>query len=169
MKHFVRTAKTLLALLASALLTAIVCAKEHEKQGHPPGLAKKEAKAEAKGANPAVKTESKPAAKITFTAQEREIIHTYVTSEKSKKGKALPPGLQKKLDRGGELPPGWQKKVVVGQTMPPEVFKVASPLPKELTVKLPPLPVGTITVAVEGKIVRLMEKTREILDVLEFP
>jgi hypothetical protein len=166
----VKIAKTILALLACALLTALVCAKEHEKQGHqPPGHSKKEAKAGSKHAKPADQPQQKPAAKITFTTQEQEIIRTYVKTEKAKNGKSLPPGLQKKLARGGQLPPGGQKKVVVGEILPVEVLTVASPLPRELVVKLPPLPVGTITVAVEGKIVRLMEKTRQILDVFELP
>jgi hypothetical protein len=38
---------------------------------------------------------------------------TPVLAKKEKdKNKALPQGLQMKLDRGGSLPPGWQKKLV---------------------------------------------------------
>lgn len=163
-----KTAKTLLSLFAITLLTALVCAKDHPKH-EPPGKAKKE-KTETHEAKPVEKSSgSKSAGKITITTQEREVIKSYVKSESARGGKGLPPGLQKKLDRGGQLPPGWQKKVVVGEVMPPEVLKICSPLPKELTVKLPPPPIGTITIAVEGKIVRLMEKTREILDVLDLP
>ncbi len=73
------------------------------------------------------------------------------------------------MARGKGLPPGWQKKVTIGQIMPPEVWEVACPLPKDLVIKLPPAPAGTITVAVEGKVVRLLEKTKEILDILDLP
>jgi len=111
-------------------------------------------------------------AKVVFSPSERDIIHTYVKSctvaeGPGKKPKGLPPGLAKKVARGGELPPGWQKKCVRGQIMPKEVFKVCHPLPRELVVKLPPPPPGTILVTIEGKVVRLAKATLEILDVFD--
>jgi hypothetical protein len=100
---------------------------------------------------------------------EREVIRTYVASQNppSKKGKALPPGLAKKVARGGSLPPGWQKKCVRGEIMPPEVYRQCHPLPQEVVVKLPPPPPGTILVTVHGKIVRLIKASHEILDVFD--
>src|SRR5689334_2665464 len=116
----------------------------------------------------------RPDGKMDFsiTASERKIIQDYCNGaetkgKKGKKAKSLPPGLAKKVARGGRLPPGWEKKVVVHAIMPPEVFKECHPLPQEIVVKLPAPPVGAITVAVEGKVVRLMEATREILDVFD--
>ena len=107
----------------------------------------------------------------SFKASEREIIVTYVKQHggdsKGKKGKNLPPGLAKKVARGGKLPPGWEAKVVRGQILSVEIFEQAHPLPRELTVHLPVPPVGTITIAIEGRLVRLLEATREILDVFE--
>ncbi len=79
----------------------------------------------------------------------------------------MPPGLAKKVARGGELPPGWQKKCVKGEILPVEVTKQCHPLPPEVVVKLPPPPAGTILITVDGKVVRLLEATREILDVFE--
>lgn len=108
---------------------------------------------------------------VTIGAPERELIQGYVQtnirSVKGKKAKGLPPGLAKKVARGGQLPPGWQKKCVRGEIMPQEVYKHCHPLPKELVIKLPPSPVGTILVTVHGKVVRLAKATREILDVFD--
>lgn len=87
--------------------------------------------------------------------------------QKGKKSKALPRGLQKKTARGGALPPGWQEKVVKGEVLGPEVYRHATPLPEELAVKLPPAPDGTVLVKVEGKVIRLYEATRTILDVFD--
>lgn len=107
---------------------------------------------------------------VQIGPQERQVIQNYVAEYKSKPGKKdkdLPPGLAKKVARGGKLPPGWQKKCVRGEIMPEPVFKKCQPLPREIVVKLPPPPVGTILVTIEGKIVRLAKATREILDVLD--
>jgi hypothetical protein len=107
---------------------------------------------------------------VQIGPQERQVIQNYVTdynSKPGKKDKGLPPGLAKKVARGGKLPPGWQKKCVRGEIMPEPVFKQCRPLPPEIIVKLPPPPVGTILITVEGKIVRLAKATREILDVFD--
>ncbi len=84
-----------------------------------------------------------------------------------KGGGALPPGLQKKVERGGQLPPGWEKKLQKGSVMEAAVYAHARPVPDSISVKLPPAPEGAITVKVEGKVVRLMEATRTILDVFD--
>jgi hypothetical protein len=100
---------------------------------------------------------------------EREIIHRHFADQEGhgKKGKDLPPGLAKKEARGGKLPPGWEKRMVKGETVPPEVYQQCQPLPRELQIKLPAPPVGTITVTVGGKVARLAEATHEILDVFD--
>ncbi len=112
----------------------------------------------------------KPGDQRAFTEPERQVICRYVERFGKQEGKhprALPPGLAKKVARGGKLPPGWERKCVQGERMPVEVYQECRPLPPELVVKLPVPPVGTVTVAVGGKIVRLLEATREILDVLD--
>ncbi len=164
---FAKTAATLLTLcLAVSPLAAKDKNKEHGhgNKKHDSGSTEK-----SEGAKPSIKADGK----FSLSVKEREVIQTYVNDFSEGKGKkkhgGLPPGLQKKIERGGELPPGWQKKVAVGETMPPEVLKECKPLPKELIVKLPAPPVGTITVSVDGKIVRLMEATKKILDVFEIP
>ena len=78
---------------------------------------------------------------------------------KKNKEQDLPPGLQKKVERGGELPPGWEKKLKAGEILDQEIYE------KGIVVK----PVdgdGVITIKIDDKIIRLIEATREIIDVL---
>lgn len=165
-----KTAKTFVALFFLVLLAIVALGKDEPKGG---GDGK--GKAKGKGASDtsvqaAAKTAPAAPSRPVISREERDIIVKYVSgfsATSSSRDAALPPGLAKKAARGRELPPGWQKKLAVGQPLPEDVFKVALPLPRELVVKLPPSPAGTITVAVEGRIVRLLEKTREILDIME--
>ena len=76
------------------------------------------------------------------------------------KSKPLPPGLAKNQMRGKPLPPGWQMKLAKGQVLDQRVVDAGSvvvPLTKE----------GWLTIRVEGKLIKLMEKTREIVEILE--
>jgi hypothetical protein len=124
----------------------------------------------------AVRTSQERWVQVTLDPREREVIREYIVYKKSNghghghgKGhnKGLPKGIAKKAERGETLPPGWQKKCVRGQTMPMEVFKYCQPLPHEVIVKLPPPPPGTVIVTLEGKAVRLVQATLEILDVFD--
>lgn len=83
------------------------------------------------------------------------------------KQKALPPGLAKKAARGGELPPGWQKKLARGEVLPQEVYNAGKPVSPDLKKRLPPEKKGEVTMQVEDKIVRVVEKTRKITEVLD--
>lgn len=119
-------------------------------------------------APPAAKPKGdEPWLKFTITTQEQAVLKQHYASGHPAKQKELPPGLQKKVARGGTLPPGWQKKVARGEVMSDDVYKHSVPLPKEVLIKLPPPPRGTILVKVEGKIVRLLEATKTIIDVLD--
>lgn len=105
-----------------------------------------------------------------FLRTQRETSREESSSNRKKDRKhsaGLPPGLQKKVARGGSLPPGWQAKCNKGEIMPEDVYAHCEPLPKEVTVKLPPAPAGTILITIDGKIARLVKATREILDVFE--
>ena len=75
------------------------------------------------------------------------------------KDKSLPPGLQKKVDRGESLPPGWQKKLHKGEVLDYQVYRQGR-------IVIPVNHEGILTIRVEGKLIRLMESTREILDIL---
>ena len=86
---------------------------------------------------------------------------TAVLAKKEKdKNKPLPQGLQMKLDRGGSLPPGWQKKLVKGEVLEETVY--------DHSVLVIPLdPKGLLTVRVEGKLIQLVEATREIIEIVD--
>lgn len=76
------------------------------------------------------------------------------------KGKSLPPGIEKKYERTGELPPGWEKKLAVGERLDRDVYDHSSvivPLGKD----------GIVTVRIENKVVRLVQATREIIEILD--
>ena len=86
--------------------------------------------------------------------------------KKNKKKKSLPPGLQKKLARGGELPPGWQKKVARGEVLDAELYRHSHGLPHDILERLPHGPDGTSVRQVEDRVVRILDATGVILDVL---
>lgn len=76
------------------------------------------------------------------------------------KVKSLPLGLEKNMERGKGLPPGWQKKLKVGGIIEPNVYKEAKiivPVDKD----------GLLTVEVGGKLVKLRDKTKEIIEILD--
>lgn len=113
---------------------------------------------------------SRPDRHGAFSDEERRVILGYAEQYQAMPGRherPLPPGLAKKVARGGKLPPGWQKRFVPGQVVPVEVYEECRPLPRELVVKLPPPPDLTVTVAIDGRVLRLLRATREILDVFD--
>ncbi|TKB43210.1 hypothetical protein E8M12_15620 [Thalassotalea mangrovi] len=70
----------------------------------------------------------------------------------------LPPGLKKKAARG-ELPPGWQKKLQRGTVLSYDVYRhrdIVVPVDKH----------GIVTVKIDGKLIRLVDASREIIDIL---
>jgi hypothetical protein len=76
------------------------------------------------------------------------------------KNKQLPQGLQMKLDRGGSLPPGWQKKLAKGEVLEESVYNhsvVVIPIDSD----------GMLTVRIEGKLIKLIEATREIVEIFD--
>ena len=133
--------------------------KAPQKQATPPA------------SSPAVSAPEQSWLQVEITPLEREIVQQHIVDirdmqrKKPASGKALPPGLAKKAARGGALPSGWQKKIARGEVLQPAVYAQAQPLPKVVIRKLPPPPVGTILVTIDGKLVRLLEATRTILDV----
>ncbi len=74
-------------------------------------------------------------------------------------GEGLPPGLQKKHQSGQSLPPGWRKKLSKGQILDESIYlqgRVVVPLGRD----------GSISIDVDGTLLRLHEKTRRILEIL---
>ncbi len=74
--------------------------------------------------------------------------------------KPLPQGLQMKLERGGSLPPGWQRKLVRGEVLDESIYRQGE-------IVIPVDDRGLLTVRIEGKLIRLVEATREIIDIVE--
>jgi hypothetical protein len=147
------TKNTIAAALLLTLATTTICSAKDKRDGTPA--------AHTASAN-------EPLLKATFSTTEAQAIRTYYRNDEGgKHAKPLPPGLQKKVARGGQLPPGWQKKLARGEVMSPEVYGSAKPAPAVLIQQLPPQPQGTIIVHLEGKIVRLVQATREIIDILD--
>lgn len=71
----------------------------------------------------------------------------------------LPPGLQKNQERGKPLPPGWQKKISRGDVLERDIYqrgRVITPRDKD----------GKISIIVDGTVIRLIENTREIIEIL---
>jgi hypothetical protein len=79
---------------------------------------------------------------------------------KNDKEKKLPPGLQKKVGSGKSLPPGWQKKVAVGRVLDQDVYEQGKIL-------LSHSDKGFVTISVEGQLIRVIENTREIVEILD--
>lgn len=82
-------------------------------------------------------------------------------------GSELPAGLQKKADNGGALPSGWQKRLKKGEVLEPEVVKQGRPVSEKVRAALPVGAKGSIDLTLDGKVIRLDEKTRKVLDVFE--
>lgn len=80
-------------------------------------------------------------------------------NDKNKAG-SLPQGLQMKLERGGTLPPGWQRKLVRGEVLEEPVYRQSE-------IVIPVDSRGLLTVRVEGKLIQLVEATREIIEVVD--
>lgn len=80
---------------------------------------------------------------------------------------SMPRGLQKKVARGGELPPGWQSKLQKGAVLEQAVVDHGKAVSPELKARLPLGDKGSVDITLDGKVIRLHEKTRQILDVFE--
>ncbi len=85
--------------------------------------------------------------------------HTALADNKNGKEKSLPPGLEKRSEQGKPLPPGWQKKLHKGDRLADDIYvrgKIVVPLGTD----------GIVSIEVEGTLIKLHEKTREIIDIL---
>ncbi|WP_372598804.1 hypothetical protein [Amphritea sp.] len=82
------------------------------------------------------------------------------------KQRALPQGLQKKLDRGGQLPPGWEKKVVAGEVLDGELYRHSERLPYDLDRELGRA-AGEEYRRIGNKVVRVLEGDATVIDVID--
>jgi len=91
-----------------------------------------------------------------FTGGNRDAVHHYYASAKK-----CPPGLAKK--NNGCMPPGQAKKQwSVGQPLPSSV--VVYPVPQQIVVSLPPVPVGHKYVQVAGDILLVAVGSMMVID-----
>ncbi|GGG51294.1 hypothetical protein GCM10011403_05570 [Pseudohongiella nitratireducens] len=72
---------------------------------------------------------------------------------------SLPPGLQKKVEEGKPLPPGWERKLEIGGYLDRDIYRRADVLYRDREE-------GRVTVRIEGKVIRLIENSLEIVDIL---
>jgi hypothetical protein len=107
---------------------------------------------------------------VLFGDHDRRILDEYLRAElkehPKQKRKKLPPGLRKKLARGGELPPGWQNKLARWEVMDETTYRHSTKLPEQILRQLSAGPRGTSIRRVEDRIVRIIDATHTILDVL---
>jgi len=94
-----------------------------------------------------------------FNDRNRDVVHRYYASA-GHGGKACPPGLAKK--NNGCMPPGQAKKWQIGQPLPPTV--VVYPVPQQIIIGLPPVPVGHKYVQVAGDILLIAVGTKMVVD-----
>ncbi|WP_018231224.1 hypothetical protein [Thioalkalivibrio thiocyanodenitrificans] len=78
----------------------------------------------------------------------------------------LPPGLQRRMERGDGLPPGWVRKVGRGEVLDQAQVRFGRRIDDELRRRLPRQPDGTILLETEDQVIRVLEATGEVLDVL---
>lgn len=65
------------------------------------------------------------------------------------------------------LPPGWYTRIKRGCVIPSDIYVYREPVPSYVLVKMPPQPPGVVHIMVGGKVIRLMEATKTIMDVFE--
>jgi hypothetical protein len=95
-----------------------------------------------------------------FNDNSRHAVQTYYASA-GKGGKGCPPGLAKK--NNGCMPPGQAKKQWnIGQPLPSTV--VLHPVPSQIIVSLPPVPVGHKYVQVAGDILLIAVGSKMVVD-----
>ena len=83
----------------------------------------------------------------------------YAKGKGKNKGKSLPPGLAKKYEQGKPLPPGWKKKIAPGRRLDREVYA-------HRKIIVPADPLGIVTIKIDDKIMKVHEKSMEILEIL---
>lgn len=97
---------------------------------------------------------------VRFGDDDRRAVSEYYDAQG---GGKCPPGLAKK--NNGCMPPGQAKKWEKGHRLPPDI--VYHEVPRDLVLRLPPLPVNQRYVRVAGDILLIAAGTGMILDAIE--
>lgn len=107
---------------------------------------------------------------VLFGDHDRRILEDYLRRERyqapQQNHENLPPGLRKKLARDGQLPPGWQKKISRWEVMDDDIYWQSIGLPEHIARQLSESPAGTSIRRIDDRVVRVMDATHTILDVL---
>jgi len=161
-----------LKITSLALLTALTCtfsATAKDRKTKPKRDATEQnsvapAPAEPAGAAPM-------ASPYAITTSEKRIIRDYVersavTTPRGRTAHKLLPGFAPQIVRA-DLPPAWEKKLKRGEVLPEVILQEVQPLPREVLAKLQTGPRGTAMVGMEGKVIRMMAASHEILDVFD--
>lgn len=109
-------------------------------------------------------------AEVLFGDRDRRVLNDYLREESwtppGQQGRDLSPGLRKKLARGRELPPGWHQKPRRWDVLDEAVYRYSRPVPERVLEALVHHPEGTSVRRIEDRIVRVLDATRTILDVM---
>jgi len=161
--HGERKMKKIVALCLAGVCFTCVLAEAKPKKKDTPRYARQEI------VDPRTTDEKEPWLKVKFDIPEKGILLRHaeeIMALQKPQHQNLPPGLAKKVARGKRLPPGWQKKLAIGRTCPEDVYAHTIKLPDHILYQLPRQPEGTMLVVLEGKVIRLIEATKTIADVL---
>lgn len=146
------------ALAAAAVLLAAPVLAEHPGHGKGHKHHDESAADEAPG-------KSGKHGKPEFSDDESDHIRGYYRDNPEAR-EQLPPGLAKQ----NKIPPGWEKKIGRGQRIPDDIWVHRVPLPRDVVLKLPvPPPPGVVLVRVQDHVLKVIEKTHEVLDDLGLP
>jgi hypothetical protein len=151
----------------AVLALAVSAAASAQPQGKGKG------KADARPAGPPATAPAR-AGTPRFEAREATLIQDWYRANPGA-WESMPPGLARQgkvppgLAKQGKVPPGWEKKMARGEIIPGDIWAHRVPLPHEILGKLPPSPPGVETVRIHDKVVRVHQRTREILDVVGLP
>jgi len=161
-----------LKITSLAILIALTCTFSATAKDRKP-----KSNREAADQNSVSPTPSEPAGAAPMASPyavstvEKRIIRNYleesaVITPRGRTSHKLSPRLAPSVVRA-DMPPNWEKRLKRGEVMPEIVVHECQPLPRELTAKLPTGPKGTVLVGTEGRIIRMMAATHEILDVFD--
>jgi len=64
-------------------------------------------------------------------------------------------------------PQGWYTRVKRGYVIPSDIYEYREPVPQRVLVTMQPQPPGVVHIMIGGKVIRLVEATRTIMDVFD--
>jgi hypothetical protein len=96
---------------------------------------------------------------VSFGARDSRMILDYYHPSSG-----LPPGLAK---RGGDLPPGLERQLRRNGKLPPGLQKKLTPFPRDLEVRLSPIPAGYRRTQLGTWVLLIQDATNVIYDVID--